>query len=203
MIEIEDGALNYFRKLIAQQGISGMGIRLRALHGGTPRGDCKLEFCEPEDVTIKDYQIELEGFSLFLDHASAPFLEGASITYVANKTGGELTIKAPRLRGEAPKADASVLERVQYVLDSEINPSVAAHGGRVSLLELTSEYAVVLQFGGGCQGCGMADVTLKQGIEKTLRARIPEITAVLDATEHGKGENPYYRDTQGKSAVAP
>jgi len=201
MIQIDDSAQHYFSKLIREQGISGMGIRLRAVHAGTPKGDCKLEFCEPEEVTARDYQLELADFSLFIDEASAPFLEGASVAFAATKTGGELTIKAPRLRGQVPGQEASMIERVQYVLDAEINPGVAAHGGKVSLVEISAEGAVVLRFGGGCQGCGMADVTLKQGIEKTLRARVPEITAVLDATEHTKGENPYYRNAQGSSAL--
>ena len=74
-------------------------------------------------------------------------------------------------------------------------------GGRVSLVEVATGNIVVLKFGGGCHGCGMADVTLKQGIETTLRARLPEISQVRDATDHASGENPYFRDTHGASAV--
>ena len=83
----------------------------------------------------------------------------------------------------------------------EINPQIASHGGRVSLEEIAGDGIVVLRFGGGCHGCGMADVTLKQGIEKTLRSRLPEITEVRDATDHASGHNPYYRGQQGSSAV--
>jgi Fe/S biogenesis protein NfuA len=87
------------------------------------------------------------------------------------------------------------------LLETEINPSLASHGGRVTLVEVTEKMEVVLQFGGGCQGCGMADVTLKQGIEQTLTRNIPEITAVLDSTDHQSGQNPYYAGgEQGKSA---
>ncbi len=106
-------------------------------------------------------------------------------------TGGQLTIRAPKIKGDAPKQDASVTERVQYLLDSEINPMLAAHKGQVSLEEITAEGVVLLRFGGGCHGCGMVDVTLKQGIEKTMMERIPEITAVRDATDHATGEAPY------------
>ena len=88
------------------------------------------------------------------------------------------------------------------MLETEINPALAAHGGRVGLVEITEEKQAVLQFGGGCHGCGMADVTLKQGIEQTLTQRIPEITGVLDATDHRSGKNPYYASgVQGESAV--
>jgi Fe/S biogenesis protein NfuA len=72
----------------------------------------------------------------------------------------------------------------------------------VALVEITENMEVVLQFGGGCHGCGMADVTLKQGIEQTLTRHIPEITAVLDATDHHSGQNPYYASgARGESAV--
>ena len=79
------------------------------------------------------------------------------------------------------------------MLENEINPQLASHGGRVALEELTADGAVVLRFGGGCHGCGMVDVTLKQGIETTLKTRLPEISAVRDATDHDSGARPYYQ----------
>jgi Fe/S biogenesis protein NfuA len=95
-----------------------------------------------------------------------------------------------------------VEQRVEWLLDSEINPALAAHRGRVTLVEITQQMEVVLQFGGGCHGCGMADVTLKQGIQQTLTEKIPEITAVLDATDHQSGKNPYYAPgARGRSAI--
>ncbi len=94
-----------------------------------------------------------------------------------------------------------MIERVRYVLDAEINPRLASHGGRVTLLEVDAEGVVLLKFGGGCHGCGMVDVTLKQGVEKTLRERVPEVTAVRDATDHTGGKQPYYSKHEGKSAL--
>jgi Fe/S biogenesis protein NfuA len=128
-------------------------------------------------------------------------LDAAEIDYQTNTTGGQLTVRAPKLKGVEPGADASLVERVRYLIDSEINPQIASHGGRVSLVEIDADGAVYLQFGGGCHGCGMADVTLKQGIETTLRSRLPEITAVRDVTDHKTGSTPYYKGHQGASAV--
>jgi Fe/S biogenesis protein NfuA len=195
MIQLDPAAVSYFQKLLAKQDISSMGIRMRAHAPGTSQADCKLEFCEAEEVTDADFVIECEGFSIFVDQVSLPFLDSTEVSYSADSAGGQLTIKAPKLRAKIPGADATLIERVQYVLDAEINPSVASHGGRVSLLELRADNAVVLQFGGGCQGCGMKDVTLKQGVEKTLLARVPEITAVIDATNHDAGTAPYFPKT--------
>lgn len=203
MIHIEESASTYFRKLLAQQNIEGLGIRMRAVAPGTPKGDCKLEFCESGEIGGDDYQIDLDGFVLVVDSASMPFLEEAEVSYSANATGGELKIRAPRLKTAAPAAGASLIERVQYVLDAEINPGVAAHGGKVSLVEVRADGAVVLRMGGGCQGCGSADATLKHGIERTLKTRLPEVTAVIDATDHAQGDRPYYqRHQHGRSAIA-
>jgi len=201
MLSISDAARSHFRRLIEQQDTPGLGVRVLAVQPGTPKGDCRLEFCEPSDLAGDEWSLDCDGFWLYVDSASMPYLEDAEIDFDANPTGGQLTVRAPKLRGAAPAPDAGLAERVRYVLDSEINPQIASHGGRVSLVEVTEEKAVLLKFGGGCHGCGMADVTLKQGIEKTLLTRLPEITAVRDATDHASGSNPYYRGEHGASAV--
>lgn len=81
--------------------------------------------------------------------------------------------------------------RVQQVLDGVINPAVAAHGGVVNLLDVSNN-TVFLEFGGGCQGCGMVSVTLKYGVERTIREEVPEVGEILDTTDHASGRNPYY-----------
>jgi Fe/S biogenesis protein NfuA len=202
MIEISERAQEHFRKLVAQQDIPGLGIRLHVEQGGTPTASCELAFCEPSELDGREWAVECAGFILHVDGASVGWLEGASIDFEPNATGGVLNIRAPKIKGQAPGEDAGIVERVRYVLEAVINPQIAAHGGRVSLLEVTGQGEVVLQFGGGCHGCGMADVTLKQGIEKTLREKVPEITAVRDATDHDSGSNPYYEGHKGTSAVS-
>jgi len=87
--------------------------------------------------------------------------------------------------------DVEIKERVQHLLDTSINPGVAGHGGFVRLMDV-QDNVVYLQMGGGCQGCGMADVTLKAGIESLIKEEIPEVTEVLDTTDHAAGRNPYY-----------
>ena len=94
-------------------------------------------------------------------------------------------------------SDATDLKsRVQDLIDTMINPAVAGHGGFVELIDV-QDNRVYLQMGGGCQGCGAADVTLKSGIERLIKEEIPEIAEVLDTTDHSSGTNPYY--TPGKS----
>ena len=202
MIDISQRAQQHFLRLLDQQGIDGLGIRLRVTAAGTPAANCELEFCEAGDLSGGEWTIECAGFEFHVDGESVAWLEQATIDFEPTATGGQLNIRAPRIKGDVPGLDAGVIERVRYVLESEINPRLASHGGRVTLLEVGADGAVVLQFGGGCHGCGMVDVTLKQGVEKTLRERVPEITAVRDATDHAGGEKPYYSRPEGKSAMA-
>lgn len=202
MIQISEPAQDHFRRLLAQQGADDTGILIRVTDAGTPRANCELEFCEPSELTGGEWAVECNGFVLYVDGPSVEWLDQASIGYTAERAGGQLDITAPKIRGEAPAADASMVARIRYVIDSEINPQLASHGGRVTLLEVDADGGVLVQFGGGCHGCGMADVTLKKGVEKTLRERVPEITAVIDATDHATGDTPFYRSKSGKSAMA-
>ncbi len=191
MIEISEPARAYFSHLLRTQGGDAVGIRMSALHPGTPRADARLEFCESGDLLGDEWSLDCGEFTLYVDGASMRFLEGAQVDYRTEATGGQLTIRAPKIKGAEPAAGAPIAERVQYLIDAEINPMLAAHRGHVALESVSADGYVALRFGGGCQGCGMADVTLKQGIEKTLRERIPEIRGIGDATDHDKGAAPY------------
>ncbi|WP_411834873.1 NfuA family Fe-S biogenesis protein [Pseudoxanthomonas mexicana] len=191
MIQISDSAQAHFRKLIEREALPGLGVRLSAVDAGTARADARLEFAEPADLAGDEWAVDCQGFTLYVDAASVQWLDGAEIDYVSQGAGQQLTIKAPKIKGEAPAESSSIVERVRWVIDNEINPQLAQHKGRVSVQEVTGDGVVLLRFGGGCHGCGMADVTLKQGIEKTLMARVPGITAVRDATDHDSGAAPY------------
>jgi Fe/S biogenesis protein NfuA len=191
MIQISDTAQTHFRKLIEREASPGLGVRLSAVDPGTPRADARLEFAEPRELAGDEWAVDCDGFTVYVDAASVPWLDGAEIDYVTQGTGSQLTIKAPHIKGKAPAEGASLVERVRWVVEHEVNPQLASHGGRVAVQEVTGEGVVFLRFGGGCHGCGMADVTLKQGIEKTLLTRVAGVTAVRDATDHETGAAPY------------
>ena len=197
MIQISDTAQTHFRKLIEREALPGLGVRLAAVHPGTARADVQLEFAEPGDLKGDEWAIDCEGFTLWLDAPSVKFLDGAEIDFTSQATGGQLQIRAPKIKGEAPDGSASLVERVRWLVEHEINPQLASHGGHVAVEQVTAEGVVVLRFGGGCHGCGMADVTLKQGIEKTLLQKVPGVTAVRDATDHDTGTAPYIKRSSG------
>lgn len=191
MIQISESAQSHFRRLIEREALPGLGVRLSAMHPGTPRADVRLEFAEPHDLQGDEWAVDCEGFTLWLDAGSTQYLDGAEIDYTAQATGGQLQIRAPKIKGEAPAESASLVERVRWLVEHEINPQLAEHKGHVSVQEITADGVVLLNFGGGCHGCGMADVTLKQGIEKTLMEKVPGVIAVRDATDHASGTAPY------------
>lgn len=191
MIQITDSAQTHFRRLIEREALPGLGVRLSALDPGTPRADVRLEFAEPGDLAGDEWAVDCEGFTVWLDAGSVKYLDGAEIDYSQSATGGQLQIRAPKIKGQAPAESASLVERVRWVVTHEINPQLAQHRGHVEVEEVTAEGVVILRFGGGCHGCGMADVTLKQGIETTLMEKVPGVTAVRDATDHATGSAPY------------
>lgn len=192
MIDIKPAAQTYFQKLLGQQEADDLSLRIRVMEPGSPRAACDLQFCPEGGQEEGDRRDEFEAFSLFVAADSIDWLVDAVIDFEEENGNGQLTIKAPNIKGNAPGDEADLGDRIRWVLESEINPRLASHGGMVELETITEATEVILRFGGGCQGCGMADVTLKQGIETTLMEHFPEITAIRDATDHATGENPYY-----------
>lgn len=191
LIEITEGAQKHFAGLLAEQS-EGTGIRVFVVNPGTPHAECGVSYCPQDAVEKNDLKLSLEFFNAYIDHDSIPYLDEAKIDYQTDDMGGQLTLRAPNAKARKVSEDAPVIDRISYLLESEINPQLANHGGQVSLAEFTEDGIVVLQFGGGCQGCGMVDTTLSDGIEKTLMEKIPEVKGVRDITEHAQGDNPYY-----------
>ncbi|EAS62576.1 MULTISPECIES: Fe-S biogenesis protein NfuA [Photobacterium] len=192
MITITESAQQHFGKLLAQQP-EGTNIRVFVVNPGTQSAECGVSYCPPEAVEASDTEIKLELFSAFLDELSLPFLEDAEIDFVTDKMGSQLTLKAPNAKVRKVSDDAPLMERVDYVIQTQVNPQLAGHGGHVSLSEITEDGVAILQFGGGCNGCSMVDVTLKEGIEKELLAQFEgELTGVRDITDHARGEHSYY-----------
>nr|WP_254048603.1 Fe-S biogenesis protein NfuA [Gilliamella sp. A7] len=191
IITISESAQQHFKKLLANQP-DGTQIRVFVINPGTPSAECGVSYC-PVD-TIEDSDIEEQqhaGFAIYIDEISAPFLEETVIDYVTDELGSQLTLKAPNSKMKKVADDAPLIERVNYVIQAQVNPQLASHGGHVSLVELTDDNYAILQFGGGCNGCSMVDYTLKEGIEKQLLAEFPELVGVKDITEHQAGNHSY------------
>ena len=190
---ITPSAEEYLNELLANQDDDTNGIKIFVAEPGTPRAETCIAYSKKDEdlsayLTIKEFN-----FDLFLEQKSLDFLKEAVVDYSPDKFGGTLTIKAPNAKLPQISEDASMEDKINYVLYSEINPGLAAHGGEVSLIEVLDNETAVLQFGGGCQGCGMVDLTLKDGVEKTLLEQIEGLKKVQDVTDHSYRENAYYK----------
>lgn len=192
MVEITQSAQTYLAGLLAKQEAKDVGVRVFITEPGTPMAETCIAYCRPEETQEDDIKVAYEQFDGYIDGRSEPFLEGALVDYAEDRMGGQLTIKAPNAKVPKVSDDSPLEDQINYVLHSQINPSLASHGGMVSLIEIVEDNVAILQFGGGCQGCGMVDVTLKDGVEKTLLETLPQLTAVRDVTDHSVTENAYF-----------
>lgn len=192
MITITESAQEYLLGLLAKQDAEVRGIRVFINDPGTPRAETCIAYCREADIKGDDERREFNGFDAWFEARSLPFLEDALVDYAKDRMGGQLTIKAPNAKLPKVDASSSLADRINYILHNEVNPQLAAHGGEVRLVELLEDGVAVLQFGGGCQGCGMVDATLKHGVEKSLLEQLPDLKGVRDVTDHSVRTNAYY-----------
>jgi Fe/S biogenesis protein NfuA len=168
-------------------------VRIFISDPGTPKAETCLAYCKPDEAMKDDEILNLKSLTVHVEKRSIPFLVDSEVNFDNDTFGGQLTIKAPNARLPNISPNSPPEDRINYVIYNEINPMLESHGGEVSLLEFTNKGEAILQFGGGCQGCGMVDVTLKDGIEKTLLEQIPELKSVKDSTDHSVDDNAYYK----------
>jgi Fe/S biogenesis protein NfuA len=191
MVVVTEAAQKHFSSLLEKEEIEGMNLRIFVANPGTIHAEVSITFCPPGEEEAGDHHLPLDSFKIFIAEDSKVPLEDARIDFIEDALEGHLSIKAPFLKGRQPAEASPLRERIQFVIESEINPNLASHGGKVSIVDILEGNIVILQFGGGCHGCGMAGVTLKNGIEKTLKENFPEIVEIRDVTDHTTGTNPY------------
>jgi Fe/S biogenesis protein NfuA len=191
MLTITDSAKQKILALLEAEEQKGFALRV-AIQGRGPGGfEYNLGFVKEEKKLADDTVVDAGGFKVFIDPQSATNLKGATIDVATGLFESGFKIENPNSIWSDPKTAA-----VQRVIETQINPGVAAHGGHVTLLDVKDDIAYIA-LGGGCQGCGMADVTLKQGIEVMIRKAVFEIRQIIDTTDHAGGINPYYQSSKG------
>lgn len=191
MVTITESAQEYLAELLSKQE-GALGVRVFINQPGTSKAETCIAYCRDDDVEEGDEIRKYEAFTAWFDSRSLPYLEDALVDYSKDRMGGQLTIKAPNAKMPRVDADSPLEDRINYILYNEINPSLAAHGGEVSLVEVTEDSYAVLRFGGGCQGCSAVDMTLKSGVEKTLLEQLPQLAGVRDMTDHSDTSQAYY-----------
>jgi len=190
-IDITQSAQDYLAGLLENHDVKGVSVRLFVTQPGTKYAETCLSYCKPGEEKADDEVIQLEKFTVYLEAMSLAYLDEAQVDYQTQNLGGQLTIKAPNAKMPKVSADSPIDQQILYILHTQVNPSLSSHGGEVSLESLTDDMIAVLKFGGGCQGCSSVDLTLKEGVEKTLLESIPALKGVKDITDHSDTENAY------------
>lgn len=191
-VTITDSAQEYLYELLQKQNCEGIGIRMFVANPGTPQAETCIAYMRPGEEQDDDVCVALTSFSAWFEGRSIPYLEEAKVDYSPDRMGGQLTIRAPNSKMPKINDDSPVTDKINYLLFNEVNPGLASHGGNVSLVEVTGDGYAILKFGGGCQGCSAVDLTLKEGVERTLIEKIPELKGVKDVTDHTDTTNAYY-----------
>jgi Fe/S biogenesis protein NfuA len=190
MIKLTAVAQQKIRDAIKNNTDPVIGIRVLAQARSPFQVQYGLAFVTEKGADEKDLVVNFEGFNLYIGEDIKKYIEGVTLDFLDGLHGGGFKfLDIPRVPQEYK---GTIAEKVVKVIDEEINPSIAGHGGFVSLVDVKGT-DVIIQMGGGCQGCGMANVTLKEGIEVALKRAIPEISAIYDVTDHANGKNPYYQ----------
>jgi len=172
-------------------GLPVKGLRVRANPRSPLRADFSMRFVPAEEPESANDSIHsFDGIDLYIASDIAPYLDGATIDFVFSLVGSEFKVDAPLRKLDTP--EGRMAAKIQQVLDEEVIPSLATHGGGATLIDF-KDGIVFLELRGGCQGCSMAGATLKDGIETSLRRSVPEIQEVRDVTNHANGLNPYVR----------
>jgi Fe/S biogenesis protein NfuA len=196
MINITDTARERLKGLIDSRGEDNIALRLEIKGRKGSEFQYEFGFIGEEYAAPEDTVQDVGDFKVFISPQSAPDVEGLTLDFHEDdfQSGFKIDNPNPVLSGDMAAA-------VAQVITSEVNPAIAGHGGFVELLDVDADQGIVyIRMGGGCQGCGMADVTLKQGIEVRIREAVPAVMQIIDQTDHAGGENPYFQPAKGGGA---
>jgi len=192
MIEFTETARERILAFFAEDEGTGLAVRVGVQNPSPVAPEYAMSLIELDEIEECDERHSVDGFDLVVDVESARILQNTRIDWVESIEGSGFKFDNPNIKplGSEPLA-GPLVERVQRVIDEHINPGVATHGGAVRLVDIR-DGIVYLQMGGGCQGCGMASVTLTQGIKQVFMKLVPEIVDIQDVTDHAAGTDPYF-----------
>ena len=191
-IKFTDLARDTVLRFADMGGDSSPAVRIQVSSPSPLDPRYEITLIDDQEKCEEDLVFGQQGFEVVMDSESAKLLDGASVDWVESLQQSGFKVENPNLAPIGSKPlEGPLADRVRQVIEQYVNPGVAQHGGHVTLVEVRDKI-VYLQMGGGCQGCGMASVTLSQGIERILKEQVPEIVGIEDVTNHSAGDSPYF-----------
>ncbi len=195
MVTFTDRAREMVLSFIGQSGEELSALRIQATGASPVAPSYELTLVGESDKSEIDVEIDVEGFVVVVDPASAEKLEGATVDFVnrVNGSGFEIVPAKPSLPAGPSEGTpmGALADKVTLILNEQVNPAIAAHGGQINLVDVQGT-EVYMEMAGGCQGCAMSRMTLRQGVERMIREHVPEVTAIHDVTDHAAGADPYF-----------
>ncbi len=166
-----------------------------AVEGSPFAPNYELTLVEAEARAPSDLEVDAGAFTVLVDEGSVQRLNGARVDFVETiqESGFQITPDPDAVKAAMGESgpDGELAERVTHVLSTEINPAIASHGGSINLVDVQGT-EIFIEMAGGCQGCAMSRMTLRQGVERMVAQAVPEVTAIHDVTDHASGDNPYF-----------
>jgi Fe/S biogenesis protein NfuA len=191
IVRLTDQAITKVDSALAGSGNIGVRLTVTREKGSF---SYKFDFVGPDQIDPRDPAIPCGAWTFYLNYATVDWIRGAEIDYMSSGFTQGWVIDNPN-----PAWDSELARRISAVFDQQINPGLAQHGGRVRLVDLKDTVAYV-EMSGGCQGCSMATKTLRDAIMRVLAQEFPELTGVVDTTDHASGSSPFFKgDQQGPS----
>ncbi|MEX0980198.1 MAG: NifU family protein [Gemmatimonadota bacterium] len=193
MVTFTDKARQMVLSFMDQSEGEVQALRINLRNGSPLTPNFELTLVSADEESPQDLAMDGGGFKVLLDRESAPRLEGATVDFVErlNESGFELKTAPTKNVAPVERPTGAIAEKVQDILDGQVNPSIASHGGMINLVDVKGT-ELYMEMTGGCQGCAMSRLTLRQGVERMIRQAIPEITEIHDITDHDSGENPFF-----------
>ena len=191
MVTFTDGAKAHVVAFLAEES-EPLAVRIEVLDSSPLAPQYDLALIEDSEKESGDQVYEQGGFEVVVPQSSVDLLQGATVDWVESMQGSGFKVENPNIVpiGEG-LAEGPLADRVKQVIEMQVNPAIASHGGSVTLVEVRED-VVYLEMMGGCQGCGMAAVTLAQGIRRIIMENVTDVRDIVDVTNHDAGANPYY-----------
>lgn len=198
MLTFTDRARDVVRSFLDQSGGELQALRISPQAGSPVAPRFELTLVSLDERRSGEIQVEGPGFPVLVSDGDSGRLEGALVDFVERVTETGFEVRLAGVEG-APAGSrpngaptGAIADRVRAVLDTQVNPAIAAHGGMISLVDV-KDTEIFVEMSGGCQGCALSRMTLRQGVERMLRQAIPELSAVHDVTDHASGEHPFFQ----------
>ncbi|QCI20665.1 NfuA family Fe-S biogenesis protein [Buchnera aphidicola (Brachycaudus cardui)] len=191
MITVSKNAQKHFQTLLLQEP-SDTHIRVFVINPGTINAECGIAYCPANEIEESDIQLKYDQFFIYVNKNIISYLKNAEIDILIDKVSSQLTLKAPYIKNNNFKKSSLLEEKIKYFLNEKINPHLSMHGGKVHLIEISKKGVAKIQFSGGCNGCSMIGLTLKEAVEKKILNAFPEIKQVSDDTDHLHGKHSFY-----------